>query len=285
MTFQRKQASSAQLHVPASITQISANIRVALASKMQNSVIIIICLLAHKCRLFPPMTDKKPPFIPLGVSRRWNQHEAVYQMCLNMAQLTINQQGRNWGSYSPPVWLHRRDRWISVSTYQQRFFPSPPLVCFLYSHANVPPRSCQIGEFMLAGCVQSGTARPSSDHWEDAAPEACVGLRAKERRRIMKTKPHHLTVSPIRGNTNPLVRRSPGDAVHSHVYACQHKLRGVRTHTHDHTRRREPAVCCQVAREGRAHGRAPRTMSDTALWTHVWLDCVPPPSFSRCCIQ
>lgn len=156
-------------------------------------------------------------------------------MCLNMAQLAINQQRRNWGSYSPPVWEHRQDRWISVSTYQPRFF-FVPLVCFLYSHANVPPPSCQIGEFMLASSVQSGSARPSSDHWQDADPEARVGLWAKERHRITKTKPHHLTVSPIRGNMNPLVRQSPDDAVHSHVYACKHKLCDVHAHRHQHTR-------------------------------------------------
>lgn len=111
-----------------------------------------------------------------------------------------------------------------------------PLVCFLYSHANVPPPSCQIGEFMLASSVQSGSARPSSDHWQDADPEARVGLWAKERHRITKTKPHHLTVSPIRGNMNPLVRQSPDDAVHSHVYACKHKLCDVHAHRHQHTR-------------------------------------------------
>lgn len=136
---------------------------------------------------------------------------------------------------------------------------SIPLVCFLYSQANVPPRSCQIGEFMLASSVQSGRACPSSGHWKDADPDACVGLWAKERHCIMKTKPHHLTVSPIRGNMNPLVRQSPGDAVHSHGYVCKHKLRDVHAHrccrhtrvsahahTHTHTRRQEHIVCCQV---------------------------------------
>lgn len=46
------------------------------------------------------------------------------------------------------------------------------LVCFSHSYANVPPRSCQIGEFMLARSVQSGTACVSRDHSEDADPEA-----------------------------------------------------------------------------------------------------------------
>lgn len=119
----------------------------------------------------------------------------------------------------------------SVSPHTNDAFLSPlPLVCFLYSRANVPPQSCQIGEFMLSSAVQSGAACPGSDHREDADPEACVGLRAKERRRITKTKPHHPTVSPITGNMNPLVRQSPGDAAHAHVYACKHKLCDVHAH-------------------------------------------------------
>lgn len=89
----------------------------------------------------------------------------------------------------------------------QRPFFSPsffvPLVCYSYSHANVPPPSCQIGEFTLAklGPISAGASK--------RRPRRRCG----SRRLSQRTPPHYgdkASSPPIGGKHESSCSAKPG---------------------------------------------------------------------------